>query len=50
VFAPALIGLVMAALATISGIVAANVVSPSYDFSNALPKLLNSAPPACSPA
>ena len=36
-----IIGLVMAALATISCNVAANVVSPSYDFSNALPKLLN---------
>jgi len=35
------VGLVMAALATISCNVAANVVSPSYDFSNALPKLLN---------
>jgi NCS1 family nucleobase:cation symporter-1 len=35
------IGLVMAALATISCNVAANVVSPSYDFSNALPRLLN---------
>jgi NCS1 family nucleobase:cation symporter-1 len=36
-----IIGLVMAALATISCNVAANVVSPSYDFSNALPRLLN---------
>jgi NCS1 family nucleobase:cation symporter-1 len=32
-----IIGLLMAALATISANVAANVVSPSYDFSNALP-------------
>jgi nucleobase:cation symporter-1, NCS1 family len=35
------IGLVMAVLATIATNVAANVVSPSYDFSNVLPKLLN---------
>jgi NCS1 family nucleobase:cation symporter-1 len=35
------IGLVMAVLATISANVAANVVSPSYDFSNALPRWLN---------
>jgi NCS1 family nucleobase:cation symporter-1 len=35
------IGLVMAVLATISANVAANVVSPSYDFSNAVPRLLN---------
>ena len=33
------IGLVMAILATMSCNVAANVVSPSYDFSNALPAL-----------
>jgi NCS1 family nucleobase:cation symporter-1 len=36
-----IIGLVMAVLATISANVAANVVSPSYDFSNALPRWLN---------
>ncbi|GAA3049973.1 NCS1 family nucleobase:cation symporter-1 [Pseudonocardia yunnanensis] len=36
-----IIGLIMAVLATISANVAANVVSPSYDFSNALPRLLN---------
>jgi NCS1 family nucleobase:cation symporter-1 len=36
-----IIGLVMAVLATISANVAANVVSPSYDFSNAVPRLLN---------
>ena len=35
------VGLVIAALATISCNVAANVVSPSYDFSNALPRFLN---------
>ncbi|HEY2206806.1 MAG TPA: NCS1 family nucleobase:cation symporter-1 [Pseudonocardia sp.] len=35
------IGLVMAVLATMSCNVAANVVSPSYDFSNALPRWLN---------
>jgi NCS1 family nucleobase:cation symporter-1 len=35
------IGLVMAVLATVSCNVAANVVSPSYDFSNALPRWLN---------
>jgi NCS1 family nucleobase:cation symporter-1 len=36
-----IIGLVMAILATMSCNVAANVVSPSYDFSNALPRWLN---------
>jgi NCS1 family nucleobase:cation symporter-1 len=36
-----IIGLVMAVLATMSCNVAANVVSPSYDFSNALPRWLN---------
>ena len=36
-----IIGLLMAVLATISANVAANVVSPSYDFSNALPRWLN---------
>ena len=36
-----IIGLVIAAIATISANVAANVVSPSYDFSNALPRWLN---------
>jgi nucleobase:cation symporter-1, NCS1 family len=36
-----IVGLIMAVLATISANVAANVVSPSYDFSNALPKWLN---------
>ena len=35
------IGLVMAILATMSCNVAANVVSPSYDFANALPRWLN---------
>jgi nucleobase:cation symporter-1, NCS1 family len=35
-----IIGLVMAILATMTTNVAANVVSPSYDFSNAVPKLL----------
>ena len=35
------IGLVMVILATISTNLAANVVSPSYDFSNALPKLIS---------
>jgi len=35
------IGLIMAILATICANVAANVVSPSYDFSNALPRWLN---------
>jgi NCS1 family nucleobase:cation symporter-1 len=35
------IGLLMAVLATMSCNVAANVVSPSYDFSNALPRWLN---------
>jgi NCS1 family nucleobase:cation symporter-1 len=35
------VGLVMAVLATVSANVAANVVSPSYDFSNALPRWLN---------
>jgi NCS1 family nucleobase:cation symporter-1 len=35
------VGLVMAILATMSCNVAANVVSPSYDFSNALPRWLN---------
>ena len=35
-----IIGLIMAILATMSCNVAANVVSPSYDFSNALPRLL----------
>ncbi|WP_350277523.1 NCS1 family nucleobase:cation symporter-1 [Kribbella sp. HUAS MG21] len=34
-------GLVIAILATMTTNVAANVVSPSYDFSNAVPKLLN---------
>jgi nucleobase:cation symporter-1, NCS1 family len=34
------IGLVIAILATMTTNVAANVVSPSYDFSNAVPKLL----------
>jgi len=36
-----IIGLIMAILATMSCNVAANVVSPSYDFSNALPRWLN---------
>ncbi len=36
-----IVGLVMAILATMSCNVAANVVSPSYDFSNALPRWLN---------
>jgi NCS1 family nucleobase:cation symporter-1 len=36
-----IIGLLMAVLATMSCNVAANVVSPSYDFSNALPRWLN---------
>jgi nucleobase:cation symporter-1, NCS1 family len=36
-----IIGLVMAILATMSCNVAANVVSPSYDFSNAVPRWLN---------
>jgi NCS1 family nucleobase:cation symporter-1 len=35
------IGLIMAILATMSCNVAANVVSPSYDFANALPRWLN---------
>jgi NCS1 family nucleobase:cation symporter-1 len=35
------VGLVMAILATMSANVAANVVSPSYDFSNALPRWLD---------
>ncbi len=35
-----IVGLVMAILATMSCNVAANVVSPSYDFSNALPRWL----------
>jgi cytosine/uracil/thiamine/allantoin permease len=35
------IGLVMVILATMSVNVAANVVSPSYDFSNAAPKLVS---------
>jgi NCS1 nucleoside transporter family len=35
------VGLVIAILATMTTNVAANVVSPSYDFSNAVPKLLN---------
>lgn len=39
--AAVVIGLVMAVLATMSCNVAANVVSPSYDFSNALPRWLN---------
>lgn len=34
-------GLVIAILATMTTNVAANVVSPSYDFSNAVPRLLN---------
>ncbi|GAA3659821.1 NCS1 family nucleobase:cation symporter-1 [Lentzea roselyniae] len=36
-----IIGLVMVILATISTNLAANVVSPSYDFSNAVPKLIS---------
>jgi NCS1 family nucleobase:cation symporter-1 len=36
-----IVGLVMAVLATMSCNVAANVVSPSYDFSNAVPRWLN---------
>ena len=36
-----IIGLVMAILATMSCNVAANVVSPSYDFSNAVPRWLD---------
>ncbi len=35
------IGLIMAILATMSCNVAANVVSPSYDFANAVPRWLN---------
>jgi NCS1 family nucleobase:cation symporter-1 len=35
------VGLIMAILATMSCNVAANVVSPSYDFANALPRWLN---------
>lgn len=35
------LGLVAVVLATISANLAANVVSPSYDFSNALPKLVS---------
>jgi len=36
-----ILGLVIAVLATVSANVAANVVSPSYDFSNALPTWVN---------
>jgi NCS1 family nucleobase:cation symporter-1 len=36
-----ILGLVVAVLATVSANVAANVVSPSYDFSNAMPKWVN---------
>lgn len=35
------LGLIMVVLATVSTNVAANVVSPSYDFSNALPRFVN---------